>query len=246
MRISRFYCPELTLSDAPFSLPDNVHRHAIQVLRHKVGDVLRLFNGQGLECEVTLSEVSKRSSIVGSFKHIEVNVESELNITLYQGISRGERMDYAIQKAVELGVTHIVPVITDRCNVQLGNGRTEKREQHWYGVMVSASEQSGRNTVPTLSSVTELEDVLADNEISCRLVLDPKAEAGFRSLPFQKDVAVLIGPEGGLSDLEVAQVVAAGFTAIQFGPRILRTETATAASLAVIQTLWGDLGGKLV
>jgi 16S rRNA (uracil1498-N3)-methyltransferase len=152
-------------------------------------------------------------------------------------------MDYAIQKAVELGVNKIVPVITERCNVQLSHGRMEKRLQHWQGVMVSASEQSGRNVVPTLTNVTQLEEVLADDQISCRLVLDPKAEAGINALSPQTDVAVLIGPEGGLSDDEVMLAKQSGFTAIQFGPRILRTETAAVASLAVMQSLWGDLGG---
>ncbi len=243
MRISRFYCPELTLSAPVFPLPDNVHRHAIQVLRLKVGDVVKLFNGEGLECEATLYEVNKRNSSVHQLIEVDIQVESALKITLYQGVSRGERMDYAIQKAVELGVNKIVPVITERCNVQLSHGRMEKRLQHWQGVMVSASEQSGRNVVPNLTNVTQLEEVLADDQISCRLVLDPKAEAGFNTLPPQTNIAVLIGPEGGLSDEEVKLAKQSGFTAIQFGPRILRTETAAVASLAVMQTLWGDLGG---
>lgn len=242
MRITRFYCPELKPEAQVFTLPADAHRHAVQVLRLKKGDSIRLFDGQGFECEAELIEVAKRESRVQLGEQVEVENESPLEITLLQGISRGERMDYALQKAVELGVTRVIPVITERCNVQLSNGREEKRLSHWKGVMVSACEQSGRRFVPELSNVMLLEDALLNCEAECKLVLEPLARKGFTSVEKQSVLALLIGPEGGLSDEEITQANRMDFQSVRFGPRILRTETATVAALAVVQTLWGDLG----
>lgn len=242
MRITRFYCPELSEAQELFTLPDAAHRHAVQVLRLRQGDALRLFNGQGLEFDAVLEIVSKRESSVRLLSKVSVNNESPLVITLLQGISRGERMDYALQKAVELGVTRIIPVATERCNVQLSGGREEKRWAHWQGVVVSACEQSGRSVLPELSTVMPLDESLIENKRGCRLVLDPLADTGFTSLEQQEDITLLIGPEGGLSEQEIRQAQAEGFQSVRFGPRILRTETATVAALAVVQTLWGDLG----
>lgn len=242
MRITRFYCPELNEDDELFTLPEAAHRHAVQVLRLKKGDVLRLFNGQGLEFDVELDQVSKRESSVRLLSKVVVDNESPLTITLLQGISRGERMDYALQKAVELGVTRIIPLATERCNVQLSGGRDEKRSAHWQGIVISACEQSGRSVLPELSAVMTLEDSFLVNQTGCRLVLDPLADKGFTTLDKQQNITLLIGPEGGLSESEITQAQAAGFQSVSFGPRILRTETATVAALAVVQTLWGDLG----
>lgn len=242
MRITRFYYPELNETDELFTLPDAAHRHAVQVLRLRQGDALRVFNGRGLERDAVLETVAKRESSVRLLSQVSVSNESPLTITLLQGISRGERMDYALQKAVELGVTRIIPVATERCNVQLSGGRDEKRLAHWQGVVVSACEQSGRSVLPELSTVMKLEDSLLENKLGCRLVLDPLAETGFTSLEQQEDITLLIGPEGGLSELEIKQAEVMGFQSVRFGPRILRTETATVAALAAVQTLWGDLG----
>lgn len=238
----RFYCPELNADEPQMPLPDAIHRHAVQVLRLKQGDGLRLFNGQGLEYKTELVDTSKRSSSVKLLNKITLRNESPLNITLLQGISRGDRMDYAVQKAVELGVNKIIPVVTARCNVQLSGGRSEKRLTHWRGVMVSACEQSGRGILPELSNIMSFEEALADNNEQCCVVLDPEAEKGFTSLESPKNISLLIGPEGGLSEQEIKQTITENYQAIRFGPRILRTETATAAALAVMQTLWGDLG----
>ncbi|HDY84745.1 hypothetical protein LCGC14_1190740 [marine sediment metagenome] len=242
MRITRFYCPELNNNQELFVLPDAAHRHAIQVLRMKQGDALRLFDGQGLEVDAVLDSVAKRESSVRLLSTVNVDNESPLTITLLQGISRGERMDYALQKAVELGVIRIIPVATERCNVQLSGGRDEKRWSHWQGIMISACEQSGRSVLPELSMVMSLEEALLENKQGCRLVLDPLAKTGFTTLDKQQDITLLIGPEGGLSEAEIEQAQAAEFASVCFGPRILRTETATVAALAVVQTLWGDLG----
>lgn len=242
MRITRFYCPELTAESEHFALPDAAHRHAVQVLRLRQGDSLRLFNGLGLEVEAVLDKVSKRESSVRLGEHIDVRNESPLEVTLLQGISRGERMDYALQKAVELGVNRVIPVETERCNVQLSGGRANKRLAHWQGVMVSACEQSGRSIVPELTAIMSLEDALSNNKVPCQLVLDPLADVGFTMIEKHAEISLLIGPEGGLSEQEIMQANSADFQSVRFGPRILRTETATVAALAVVQTIWGDLG----
>lgn len=242
MRITRFYCSELNETDELFTLPDAAHRHAVQVLRLRQGDALRVFNGRGFERDAVLETVAKRESSVRLLSQVSASNESSLTITLLQGISRGERMDYALQKAVELGVTRIIPVMTERCNVQLSGGRDEKRWAHWQGVVVSACEQSGRSVLPELSTVMPLEDSLLENKLGCRLVLDPLAETGFRTLEKQENITLLVGPEGGLSEPEIQRAVSLGYQSVRFGPRILRTETASVAALAVVQTLWGDLG----
>ena len=151
-------------------------------------------------------------------------------------------MDFAIQKAVELGVKTIKPVVTERCNVQLNQERAEKRLRHWQGVLISACEQSGRAYLPELAPVTTLDEAMTVSTDQLKLVLDPQASQSFHGLNPTSALTLLIGPEGGLSDTELMQAKQAGFTALQFGPRILRTETAATAALAVVQTLWGDLG----
>ena len=244
MPIPRFYCPELNVSSSNLlQLPAAAHRHAVQVLRLKEGSPLRLFDGQGLEYEAVLDNITKRNSSVRLGEKWLSNNESPLEITLLQGVSRGERMDYALQKAVELGVSRIIPIMTERCNVQLSKGRADKRMVHWRGVMISACEQSGRNILPELCNVMQLEEALTHNNVGSCLVLDPLAETGFTTLERPDNIVLLIGPEGGLSEQEIQQAITVGFKSVKFGPRILRTETATVAAIAVIQTMWGDLGG---
>jgi 16S rRNA (uracil1498-N3)-methyltransferase len=212
MRIPRFYYPELTGDEEEIKLPLAIHRHAVQVLTAKLLMVVRN------------------------------DIESPLSLTLIQGISRGDRMDYTLQKAVELGVNKIVPVTTERCNVQLSGQRAQKKVDHWQGVIISASEQSGRCRLPTLASVISFDEMLVKFNSGSRLILEPTAVLGFKSLPVQMETSMLIGPEGGFSDEEVDTAVKQGFQAIKFGPRILRTETAAVSALAVLQAMWGDLG----
>lgn len=241
MRVPRFYCASLGPPQSSMLLPESVFRHAVQVLRMKAGAELSLFNGQGLELKAQLEQVDKRQATVKLQQPIETNNESPLDILLMQGISRGERMDYAIQKAVELGVKRIMPVITERCNVQLSGDRAEKRLNHWQGVVISACEQSGRSFLPELLPITSLDTALAEVNDDCKLVLDPEAVQGFSSVKKASRITLLIGPEGGLSDTEVQRAMDGGFTGITLGPRILRTETASAAALAMVQARWGDL-----
>ena len=234
MRVSRFYCASLVPANSPMQLPDEVFRHAVQVLRMKPGALLNLFDGQGLEYQAQLEQVDKRQATVSLKQQIHTDNESQLDILLMQGISRGERMDYAIQKAVELGVKRIMPVVTERCNVQLSGDRAEKRINHWQGVIISACEQSGRSYLPELLPITSIDAALEN-------VNDPEAIKSFSSIKKAQQIALLIGPEGGLSEIEVQRANDAGFTGITLGPRILRTETASAAALAMVQAGWGDI-----
>ncbi len=242
MRIPRFYCPEITEVGEEIKLPLAVHRHAVQVLRLKSGGGLRLFNGYGLEIEAVMTSVNKRESTAKLMTVIQNDIESPLSLTLLQGISRGERMDYALQKAVELGVNKIVPVTTERCNVQLSGPRAQKKVDHWQGVIISASEQSGRCNLPILTPIMSFDEVLEKFNSGSRLILEPTAALGFKTLPLQTETKLLIGPEGGFSDEEVQTAVRQGFQAVKLGPRTLRTETAAVSALAILQAMWGDLG----
>ncbi len=175
--------------------------------------------------------------------------ESPLRITLAQGISRGERMDYTLQKSVELGVSRIIPLSTERCGVKFDAKRAAKRLQHWQGVIISACEQSGRNDIPEILPTISLHAWLDAHRVPCqqqealRLLLHPRATQSLRQLtPPTGEISLLIGPEGGLSDNEIDMATQCGFEGIQLGPRVLRTETAGVAALAALQSYWGDLG----
>jgi len=220
-----------------------VFHHAVRVLRLQPGDRLVLFDGSGREFDAELQVIQRHSARVRLDSGRACHRESPLSITLWQGISRGERMDYALQKAVELGVSTIVPVLAGRS--QGGRGeRLEKRLKHWQGVVIAACEQCGRTILPALLDPLNLAEALHKPPAGTRLLLDPTASAGLREYPPPTDatLTLLIGPEGGLGEAEIHAAREAGFRGVRLGPRVLRTETATAAALSAIQTLWGDLG----
>lgn len=243
MRIPRIYTPTPLQSGATIELDENAFSHAVRVLRLGEGAPLILFNGAGGEFEATLCAVQKKRASAAVGEYIARESESPLRIILGQCISRGEKMDYTIQKAVELGVSEIVPLFSERCGVKLDQGRSDKRLGHWQSTIISACEQSGRNRIPQIHSPQPLEQWLATLNTECKLVLDPCAS---QSLPQhskpERSVALLIGPEGGLSDAEIEHAIRNGFNGIRLGPRILRTETAGLVALSSIQQLWGDLG----
>lgn len=241
MRIPRIYVPDPITPQAPLTLDGNAANHIGRVLRLKPDAPLILFNGQGGEYPAVIRELGKRSVIVEVQAYQQRERESPLSITLVQGISRGERMDYTIQKSVELGVTRIVPVVTERTVVNLDDKRRDKRWQHWQGVIIAACEQCGRNRLPTLEAITDLPRALQTPGAGQRLLLDHRSEAHVQALEPAQQVCLLIGPEGGLSATERAQATAQGFTGIRLGPRVLRTETAALTAIAALQTLWGDL-----
>ena len=240
MRIPRIYQPVALRSGARLQLDEAASHHLLRVLRLKAGDHLTLFDGQGREHEAILLAGRGKRAEVALGAPLDRNVESPLAVTLAQGISRGERMDYTLQKAVELGVARIVPLFTARCNVKLTAERLEKRLAHWRGVIAHACEQCGRSCLPTLASPQALDQWQAP-EAALKLVLDGGAAAGLgRLTPPGGAVVLAIGPEGGLTAAEIRRLQARGFQALRLGPRILRTETAGIAALAALQTLWGD------
>jgi 16S rRNA (uracil1498-N3)-methyltransferase len=245
MRVPRIHLPQSLAPGARLPLDETASGHLLRVLRLKPGAPLIVFNGDGGEYEATLTAVEDRAAVVTLGRFYNTRRESPLAITLAQGISRGERMDYTLQKSVELGVARIVPLETEFSQVKLDGARLERRRQHWAGVIASAGEQCGRTRLPELAAVMPLGrwlDSGADSGLC--LVLDPAGDAALSQLSAPPDgrITLLVGPEGGLSDQEVASARRAGYRGLRLGPRILRTETAGIAALAALQTLWGDLG----
>ena len=238
MRLSRFFT-DATLSLGEHELPEAQAHYISRVLRMAEGDTLQLFDGSSTEFRGTLVEVGKKRVRVQLTESLAGQIESPLRIHLGQGLSRGERMDWAIQKATELGVTEITPVVSERCEVRLKDERAEKRQAHWQQIAISACEQCGRSVVPVIHPPMPLADWLKQTEADLKLVLHPVAEA-LTSHEKPTTLAFLIGPEGGLNDAEVEQAKASGFHAARLGPRVLRTETAPVVALSVAQQLWGD------
>lgn len=242
MSDSRIYLNAPLEPGASVELPEGPFRHLVQVLRMQAGERLTVFNGQGGEYEAVLEAVAKRAATlrIGAFH--DVNRESPLHLTLVQGIAKGERMDWTIQKAVELGVSVIVPVVTERCNVNLDRERQDKKLDHWRGIIVSACEQSGRTRVPVLAPIQKLTDWLGQPPDGVRLMLDPEAADSLAQIEIAPvPLSLLVGPEGGFSAAERNTAARAGCTGVRLGPRVLRTETAGVAALAVMQALAGDL-----
>ncbi len=239
---TRLYC-DLPLSPgAEIALPEAAARHAVTVLRLQVGDTLHLFNGAGGEYSASLVAVNKREARVRLTEFHAAERESPLAITLVLGISAGERMDYSLQKATELGVSAIQPLATERSEVRLAGERADKRLQHWQHVVIAACEQCGRNRVPAVAPVQKFFAYLAAVDRSKRLLmLSPDAVTPLKRAAPSTDVVLLIGSEGGLAPAECQAAVASGFEPVSLGPRILRTETAPVAALAVLQALWGDI-----
>jgi len=238
MRLSRFFI-DAPLSLGEHELPEAQAHYISRVLRMAEGDALQVFDGSGLEYLGTLVEVGKKRVRVALSESFAGQIESPLQIHLGQGLSRGERMDWAIQKATELGVGEITPIFSDRCEVRLKDERADKRLQHWRQVAISACEQCGRSRVPVIHPPMLLADWIKQVPAELKLVLHPVAEP-WASHAKPATLAFLIGPEGGLSDAEVEQAKAGGFHAARLGPRVLRTETAPVVALAVAQQLWGD------
>lgn len=215
--------------------------YLLRVLRLSVGDTVALFNGDGRDYSGRVQEI-RRQRVLVSLSDIRVpGTESALKITLAQAVSRGERMDYTVQKATELGVYRVQPLFTSRVEVRLDGERQIKRLAHWRKVAISACEQCGRAVVPQILEPLSLVDWLADAADAPRLVLDPDANIRLSACSIDGDsVSVLVGPEGGFGQTELARVTAKGVLAVSLGPRVLRTESAGPAAIAVLQVLAGD------
>jgi 16S rRNA (uracil1498-N3)-methyltransferase len=223
------------------ALPDEVARHAVGVLRLRDGDDVILFNGDGTECVGQLLKSGKGAEVQLKTACAPER-ESPLDITLVQGVSSGERMDFTLQKAVELGVRAVQPVMMKRTVVRLDDDKRIRRRQHWQGVIVSACEQCGRNHLPEVAPIMDYWDWLRAVTPVRGFLLDPEAGQRLRDAASPEGaVYLLAGPEGGYDKAERDAAVQAGFTPLSLGPRILRTETAAMAALAAMQSHWGDL-----
>jgi len=242
MPAPRFYCPANLAQGAIVNLSDEAAHHASRVLRMKEGDEVLLFNGDGRYYGGEIIRLTKSEVVIKIDSAQLVERESPLNITLVQAISSGDRMDYTLQKAVELGINAIQPISAERSVVKLSGDRADKRREHWQNVVVSACEQCGRAVVPEVAPILSLTDWLGKNQsYDLKLMLAPDAEHTLHTLPKpESSICLLIGCEGGLSPQEQVAATSCGFVSTRLGPRVLRTETAAVAALSAIQTLWGD------
>ena len=251
MRLTRVYVEAPVATGKRLVVEGSAANHITRVLRLRSGDLLTVFDGSGGEFGARIEEFRKDSVVLTVEEHRPLDRESPLPLTLAQGISRGERMDWVIQKATELGTSRIVPLFTKRSMVRLDERQAERKLQHWRAIAIAACEQCGRNKIPELAAPVDFFDVLpADDSGAMRLLLSPTgnlriedlAEVGQDLAPgVRKGITVLIGPEGGLEEVEQEAALAAGFKAVQLGPRVLRTETAAIAALTIIQRYFGDL-----
>ena len=242
MRVSRLFTPMHLAAGKHIELDDENAHYVRTVLRLKKDAEIILFNGSGGEYLCTVGEVSRKTVLIHIDKWLERTVESPLLVILGLGISRGDRMDFSVQKAVELGVNHITPLLTERCVVQFKGEKKPQRLLHWQKIVQHAAEQSGRTTLPELTDIEYLQQWVSKQK-GLKVFLDPYAESTLTDInPIDMQVALLTGPEGGFSDQERETAKAAGFIPVRLGSRILRTETASLAALASVQILWGDFG----
>lgn len=243
MRLTRVHVGAPLARAKTLAIEGSTASHIVRVLRLKPGDPLILFDGSGGEHRARIEQLGKDTVTVSVLEHHAIERESPLPLTLAQGVSRGERMDWVIQKATELGVWCIVPLLTERSVVRLDAGQADKKLQHWRAVSIAACEQCGRNRIPEIAAPLALRDFLGRCEPGAtHLMLSPSGALRVTDLPgIGTGLTVLIGPEGGLSGPEEDAALTAGFAAVRLGPRILRTETAAIAALTVLQREFGDL-----
>lgn len=254
MRVSRLYTPAPLAIGKLIELDDDNGHYVRTVLRLKKDAQIILFNGHGGEYLCSVAEVSRKTVLIAIGQWSDRNVESPLQITLGLGISRGDRMDLTVQKAVELGVNQIMPLLTERCVVQFKGEKKPQRWLHWQKIVQHAAEQSGRTALPVLTEIEALQHWV-DKQQGLKVFLDPYAETTLAELKpeamfdpikssseHSRRVTLLTGPEGGFSNQERDVAKASGFTPVRLGSRILRTETASLAALAAVQMLWGDFG----
>lgn len=242
MRTIRSFIDQPLVIGQQLALPEPVGHHLVRVLRLEVGDACVLFNGDGHDYTARLLAMQKRDTQVEIVGSVEVQNESPLRVTLVQGIVRGDKMDLILQKATELGVAKIAPVSTDRTEIKLDRERTDKKMQHWRGVLAAACEQCGRACLPEILEPQSLAKFAAGDSGELRLVLDPDADNSLAELRLLADmrISLAIGPEGGFSERDLATLHAGGYQRVRLGPRILRTETAGMAAIAAINALFGD------
>jgi len=239
-RIPRFHVPVTPSPGAEIELPRWAARHCA-VLRLRRGAAVIVFDGAGGEFAAELTLASENNTRVQVLSKRALERESPLGITLAQCLSGGDRMDLILQKSTELGTSRIVPIASERSIVKLSSDRADRRVAHWRKVVIAACEQCGRNRIPDVTRITDLDTFLAEPiDSALRLLLAPDAEGSLKRFDPPTSVTLLVGPEGGLSPQERRHAESRGFHPVRFGPRVLRTETAPLAVMAAIQCLWGD------
>ena len=244
MRLTRIYLDAALEPGASVAVPASTAAHLTRVLRLPAGSAVTVFNGRGGEYAATIARGRGSALTVTVGVHAPVERESPFPLTLAQGVSRGERMDLVVQKATELGVTRLVPVLTERSVVRLDEEQSDRKSSHWRAIAIAACEQCGRNRLPEVALPARLHELLRQPAgDAVRLLLSAAATRRIEDVPRPAGGAtVLIGPEGGLSEAEQEQALAAGYTPVNLGPRVLRTETAAIAALALLQREFGDFG----
>lgn len=243
MRIPRIYHPETLTVHSEIALSEDAANHVGRVLRMQPGQAIQLFDGSNQVFDASITQVDKKSVRVSLSEGVLSDNESPLNLHLGQVISRGEKMEFTIQKSIELGVNTITPLFSERCGVKLDGERLEKKLQQWQKIAIAACEQCGRNRIPEIRPVMQLEAWCAEQDDSLKLNLHPRASHSINTLPLPvSHVRLLIGPEGGLSADEIAMTSGYGFTDILLGPRVLRTETTALTAITALQVRFGDLG----
>jgi len=243
MRLTRVHVPGPLTCGNRHAIEGDAANHITRVLRLERGDPLTVFDGRGGEYAARIEEFRKGAVIVAVAERSTALRESALSLTLAQGVSRGERMDWVVQKATELGVTRIIPVLTERTVVKLDAKQAERKLAHWRGIATAACEQSGRDRIPAIEAPLEVAEFLAGaDRHATRVLLSPTGRLRIAELARpEAGIIVLIGPEGGLAESEQQEAAAAGFVAVRLGPRVLRTETAAVAALTLLQHQFGDL-----
>jgi 16S rRNA (uracil1498-N3)-methyltransferase len=240
MRIPRIFTSQALAENSPLVLAEAQSHYLSKVLRMQAGRELILFNGEGGEYTAEISTVHKKHVDVAIKDFSAENRQSHLQLELAIGVSRGERMDWVLQKATELGVTKITPLMTERTEVKLGGERADKKMEHWQQILISACEQCQRNLLPELTEPKLYSEWVSQCKADLKFVLHHRDNKGLPQDKSSQNVALLVGPEGGLDDDEIAQAIAQGFTSLTLGPRVLRTETAPVAAISLVQYLWGD------
>ncbi len=243
MRITRLYHSAELHSGESIRLDNKTSNHLIRVLRSRTGTPVILFNGDGYDYHCITQDDNVKKTLLSIESRSETSTESNLSITLIQGLSRQDRMETSIQKAVELGVSKIIPLLCQRSNTRLTKDKQAKKLEHWRNVAISACEQSGRSVIPQVSDIGTFNDFAKSlNANALKLYLNPEATTSLKTIDSNNlNIEILVGPEGGLNKEEINFLDESGFTGTSFGPRILRTETAGPAVISALQTLWGDI-----
>jgi 16S rRNA (uracil1498-N3)-methyltransferase len=236
----RIYTEENLILNTKINLDPQASIHLVKVLRLKLGDELRLFNGDGSEYLAHITSAGKKNTEIEINSILSTDPKVSFPMHLGQVISKGDRMDFTVQKATELGITDITPLWSERCDVRLKGERLEKKIEHWKKIAISACEQSGRNHIPIIHPAMNYNEWACSVDSETKIVLHTRDQKSLSDITPPASIALLVGPEGGITDEEVQQCIQQGFTGLTLGPRILRTETAALSALSIFQYQWGD------